>query len=146
MANYIKLIPLEIIINRVKNLIKYATPILGEDKIKMIGAITAIDYSTESVEYYNALWHKLRMWLSITHPTLFPIHRYRINRIPSNHRHSWLNKLNNSFYGTYGFQNPTSATESYSTSTITNFHSDGNLWMEDNGTVYQTTFANFNTY
>ena len=35
MANYIKLIPLEIIINRVKNLIKYATPILGEDKIKM---------------------------------------------------------------------------------------------------------------
>ena len=143
MANYIKLIPLEIIINRVKNLIKYATPILGEDKIKMIGAITAIDHSTESVEYYNALWHKLRMWLSITHPTLFPIHRYRLNRIPSKHRYSWVD---NSFYGTYGFQNPTSATEPYSISTITNFHSDGNLWMEDKGTVYQTTFANFNSY
>lgn len=143
MANCVKLIPLEIITNRVKNLIKYATPILGENKIGLIDALTAIDYIKGSVEYYNALWHKLRMCLSTSHPTLFPIHRYRINRIPYNQDFRKYPWLKNSFYGTYSSNNSTSAVEPYSISTYASFE-PWNVNLGDD--VGQTTFANFNTY
>ena len=143
MEHYVKLIPLEIITNRVKNLIKYATPILGEDKIEMIDMLTKIDYIRGTVEYYNALWHKLRVWLSITHPTLFPIHRYRINRIPYNQKFRNCPWLKNSIYGTYSSNDLTSAVERYSISTTASFE-PWNVNMGDD--VGQTTFANFNTY
>lgn len=143
MENYVKLIPLEVIRNRVKNLIEYATPILGNDKIELIDALITIDYTNGSVEYYNAFWHKLRMWLSTTHPTLFPIHRYHLNRVQPNQSYRKYSWLDNSFYGTYGFQNSSYNAESYTTSTIASFE-PWNVNLGDD--VGQTTFANFNTY
>lgn len=145
MENYVKLIPLEVIRNRVKNLIKYSTPILGNDKIELIDALITLDYINGSVEYYNALWHKLRVWLSTSHPTLFPIHRYPLNRVQPNQSYRKYPRFDISSYGTYGFQNSSYSVEPYSISTIANFHSDENRWI-DNGTACQTTFANFNTY
>lgn len=119
--NYVKLIPLEVIRNRVKNLIEYSTPILGNDKIELIDALIRLDYTNGSVEYYNALWHKLRVCLSANHPTLFPIHRYPLNRIQPNQNYRKYPRFDISSYGAYGFQNSSYSAESYTTSTIASF-------------------------